>query len=81
MSQTRWFREALEVYYQMMEAPASQQDGLRDVYWKLVENAANTGKFTRDQLHGVILTRSRKYRHCRLEGFSEEEAFQIAGKT
>jgi hypothetical protein len=81
VSQTRWFKEALEVYYQMMEAPASRQDGLRDVYWTLVDNAATTGKFTRDELHTVILARSRKSRHCRVEGFSKEDAFEIAGRA
>jgi hypothetical protein len=80
VSQTRWFREAIEVYYQMMQAPASQQDGLRDLYWTLVDNAAHTGKFTRDQLHRVILARSRKYRHCRIEGFGKEEAFDLAAR-
>ena len=81
MSQTRWFREAFEVYYQMMGAPASQQEGLRDIYWTLVDNAATTGKFSRNDLHKVIVHRFPKYRHARLEGFSPEQAFEIAGKT
>ena len=81
MSQTRWFREALEVYYQMMEAPASQQEGLHDLYRTLVDNAATTGKFSQNDLHRVIVKRSPKYRHARLEGFSPEQAFEIAGEA
>jgi hypothetical protein len=81
VSQTRWFREALEVYYQMMEAPASRQEGLNDLYWTLVDSAATTGKFSRQDLHSVIVNRSSKYRHARIEGFSPEKAFEIAGQT
>ena len=81
MSQTRWFREALEVYYQMMEAPASQQEGLHAIYWTLVDSAATTGKFSPNDLHRAIIERAPAYRHARLEGFGPEKAFQIAAKA
>jgi hypothetical protein len=81
VSQTRWFKEALEVYFQMMQAPASEQRGLLDRYRELIEMAATTGKFTAEQLDNAVRARSRRYRHYRIEGFSEEEAFKLAGET
>jgi len=64
----------------MSVSPASQMRHLHDLYWTLVDQAATTGKFTRIELHKVIVDRFPKYRHARLEGFEPEEAFKIAGQ-
>jgi len=81
VSQTRWFKEALEVYFQMMQAPPSEQRRFLEKYRELIEMAATTGKLTAEQLDKVVVARSRKYRHYRIEGFSEEEAFKMAGEA
>jgi hypothetical protein len=65
----------------MMQAAPAEQRGLHERYKELVEAAATTGKFTPEQLERAIVARSRKYRHCRIEGFSEEEAFKMAGEA
>jgi hypothetical protein len=65
----------------MMQAPPSEQRELLDRYGELIELAATTGKFTAEQLDNVVRARSRKYRHYRIEGFGEDEAFKMAGET
>jgi hypothetical protein len=78
VSQAAWFREALETYFQLMQAPPSEMGALHAAYQNLLAQAADTAKVERELMHGVIIERSLPYRHARLEGFSPEQAFEIA---
>ena len=78
MSQTQWFRNALEIQHQISQAAPKQQGGLLNTYKILLGMAATTAKVPTEEMNRVIMHRLAEYTKARIAGKSEAESFSIA---
>jgi len=78
MSQSQWFRTALEIQHQISLAAPKQQGGLLNTYNVVLGLATATAKVPTEQMHRVIMDRLADYTKARISGKSEAESFAIA---
>ena len=81
MSQTRWFRSALELQHQISLAAPKQQGGLLNTYRSVLGLAASTAKVAPEEMDRVIMDRLAEYTKARISGKSEAESFAVAAAS
>ena len=78
MSQSLWFRKAVEMMYKISIAPPAQQGFLRDLYDEAISRSTDEGKIVRDLMHASILAGNATYCCERSKGKSQEDAFDLS---
>lgn len=71
----------MEAYYQMMQCLPSEMEARSREFYDYLFQAADIAKVDRTLMRRVIVERSLQYRHYRMEGFSDEEAFRLAAPS